>query len=255
MPSPFVNFLVIGAQKCGTTAFARFLGQHPGICMAEDKELHVFDDEHWPGVQSVEQVDAVYRARIGNYTGQPLVGEATPVYLWLPYVVEDLHRYNPQLKLIVLLRDPVERSISHYRMERVRGKESLPLWRALLAERGRLHADRGNRSRWAPSRYHSYLDRSRYARQLEHLSRFFPREQVLLLKTEALRTHHAETLNAAFRFLGTDELGHEIGAGEPEPPPGPARGEPWVRPLLRLYFRPERRRLRGMLPFPIDDWS
>lgn len=252
---PIVNFMLIGVQKGGTTALAQFLAQHPQVYLPAAKELHLFDDGDWPGVQSVAQVNASYRALMPDHAGQPLVGEATPSYLWLPRVVEDLARYNPALKLIVLLREPCARALSHYRMEVARGKEPLSLVRALLAEPWRLWRDRGNRSRWAPSRYFSYVSRSRYARQLRHLYRHFPREQVLVLRSEDLLRDHVATLDAVFDFLGVERRGALI------PPEtvreGPADGsyEHLGRLLLRLLLWCEPRKLRALVSFDPSAWS
>jgi hypothetical protein len=252
--APFVNFMLIGVQKAGTTALAHFLAEHPRIYLPAAKELHIFDDGDWPGVQSVAQVNAAYQLQMGDHAGQPLVGDATPSYLWLPGVVEDIARYNPGMKLIVLLREPRARALSHYRMEVARGKERLPLVLALLAEPWRLWRDRGNRSRWAPSRYHSYVSRSRYARQLRHLYRHFPREQVLVLRGEDLLRHHAETLDRAFGFLGVEPRGALVPPAVHREGSGDSGRERLGRGLLRLLLWLEPHRLRGLVPFDPLDW-
>ena len=115
---PRLGFMIVGAQKCGTTALARFLSRHPEIGMADPKEAHLFDAPDYSGGWSPKEIDARYRPSFEHCPAATVRGEATPIYMLLPEVARELHRYNPELKLIVLLRDPVERAISHYYMER-----------------------------------------------------------------------------------------------------------------------------------------
>jgi hypothetical protein len=125
--------------------------------------------------------------------------------MYLPWVAPRVRAYNPAMKWILLLRDPVERAISHYRMERGRGAEWLPLPMALRLEGLRRWRDRG-RTDWRSSlRTHSYLDRGYYSRQIGHLWQSFPREQVLVLTSDELRTQHRETLQLVYAFLGIDD--------------------------------------------------
>ena len=131
---PRLDFMIVGAQKCGTSALAHFLSQHPEIGMASPKEVHLFDRPGYSSDWTPEQIDDHYGSQLGHCTGARILGEATPSYMFVPEIGRDLARYNPDLKLIVLLRDPVERAISHYYMEKGRGRERRPLWFALLRE-------------------------------------------------------------------------------------------------------------------------
>lgn len=104
--------------------------------------------------------------------------------------------------MIVLLRDPVERAISHYLMEAERGNEGLSPLMAMLREPQRLADGRGDRCENSSWRLHSYQDRGHYRRQLLNLYRSFPRDQVLVLRSETLWNRHAESLRRVHAFLG-----------------------------------------------------
>lgn len=195
-----VNFLIVGTQKGGTSALASFLSQVPEVYMAPYKEVHYFDDEEKYGDGSDH---AGYHAFFSTYAGEPLVGEATPIYMYLPHVAPRIQAYNPAMKLIALVRDPVERAYSHYRMARRWHYERLPFEAALAAEPLRLWRARGRRDMDSAWRHHSYTDRGFYSGQLRHLLHHFPREQLLLLRSEDLSERHDETLRRVADFLGT----------------------------------------------------
>lgn len=235
MPSahrPLVDFMIAGAQKCGTTALAQYLGRHPQIRMSSQKEPHLFDAADYSAHWTPEQIDERYRPFFDqkgtptfdqkgtptlNQNGTPTFdetppggivrGEATPIYLFLPDIAPELKRYNPDLKLIVLLRDPVERAISHYYMEMNRDCEHLPLWRALCAEPWRLRRCEDPRRHDSAWRRHSYRRRGLYSLQLQNLYRHFDAAQVLLLSNTDLAERHGEVLDRTFEFLGIPALG------------------------------------------------
>lgn len=197
--------MIVGVQKGGTTALAHFLGQHPEICVSKPKEVHLFDAPEYSDDWTPAQIDVRYRPCFEHCADSKLRGEATPIYLFLPGIAGELKRYNPALKLIVLLRDPVERAISHYYMEWNRNKERLPLWLALLSEPLRLRRTEDTRHTDSHLRRHSYRRRGLYSRQVRNLYRFFDARQVLILRTEDLRRRHDIVLRRVFGFLGVAE--------------------------------------------------
>jgi len=202
---PRLSFMIVGAQKAGTTALAHFLDQHPAIGMASPKETHLFDAPGYSPLWSAEEIDARYEPSFAHCPRSVLWGEATPIYLPFPDIAAELKRYNPNLKLIVLLRDPVERAISHYYMERGRGNEWHPFWLALLLEPVRLWRCRDPRSPESAMRRHSYRARGLYSLQLENLYRCFDEGNVFLISSEELKTHHDEMMMRIFGFLGVDQ--------------------------------------------------
>lgn len=193
--APKVNFLVIGAQKAGTTALDHYLRQHPDIGMADVKEVHYFDDED---VFAQEPIDhASYEAHFPGK--QALQGETTPIYLWWKPACERIHRYNPDMKLIAVLRNPVDRAFSHWNMEFNRGNETRDFRSAVQAELQHPKID--------PDRQHrvfSYLSRSFYAEQIERFQRTFDPHQLLWVKYEDLRDDPLTCLHRIFDHIGVD---------------------------------------------------
>jgi hypothetical protein len=204
-PEFLVDFVIGGTQKGGTSALAHFLGAHPEICLPKKKEVHFFDAPDFPAGASREEINVIYRAAYPEKLPGRIVGEATPIYMYLPWVAPRIQAYNPAMKWILLLRDPVERAISHYSMERGRGAERLPLWLAWRLEGFRRWRD-GGQTGWQSSwRAHSYLDRGYYSRQITNLWQSFPREQVLVLTSDQLQNQHLETLQLVYAFLGVKD--------------------------------------------------
>ncbi len=279
---PMVDFVIAGAQKGGTSALAHFLSQHPAVAMAS-REGHIFDSPDYSPDWTPEQIDARYARRIERGPATAVCGESTPIYLFLADVPAQLRRYNPALKVVVILRDPVERALSHYAMERGRGNEHRPLWSALLAERWRLRRCPDPKAPESAARRHSYRSRGLYSGQLRNLFAAFPPNQVLVLRSEDLLRRHHETLENVFAFLGISvsvRIPPEVVFESPQPGsarglplarkspqpgsarglPGSARGVPLatrsrerggkhavVRWLLRLSYVAESRRLRAIM--------
>jgi hypothetical protein len=202
-----INLFVVGAQKAGTTALAHFLAQHPEICMYPEKELHFFDFDQPLRTWGRQEVNGQVRDRFPNYVGQPVVGEATPVYMYLPPVPSRIREYNPDAKIIVLLRNPVERAASHYAMSRSERVEWLPFEDAFRVERFRLWRDRRLFTEESSLRRHSYVDRGRYIRQIRRLLEQFPQNQVLFVRSDRLLDDHAGTVRAVYEFLRVNRSG------------------------------------------------
>ena len=177
------TFLVIGAMKGGTTSLHRHLGLHPEIGVAAEKELHFFSKPE------------VHARGLGWYArrfpaGRPCRGEASATYAKRhlhPGTAERVRDALPGVKLIYLVRDPVERAISHYFHERRQGREGRPLERA-LTEPGE----------------NNYLLTSRYMAQLDAYLSCFAAEAMLVVELEGLATDPAGCMRRVFRFLGVD---------------------------------------------------
>lgn len=197
---PLPDFLVLGAQKAGTTALYAYLRWHPGITGPSWKEVSFFDRHWWRG-------EAWYRGQFPLRPGERLVGEASPSYLFHPLAPERARSLVPDAKLIVLLRNPVDRAYSHYQHEVALGREPLSFEDALAAEEERTRGEverlvsdprAFSRAWWD----HTYVARGRYAEQLERWLEAFPREQLLVVATEELGERPAETYAPVLRFLG-----------------------------------------------------
>jgi hypothetical protein len=197
LKAPLVSFLLAGVQKGGTTALHHYLAEYRDVALGQPKEIHFFDDEaiDWraPDYEA-------YHAHFPPADGRSC-GEATPIYLYWPKSLERIAAYNPAMQLIVMLRDPVERAWSHWRMEYARGAERMPF--AWCVREGRHR--QFDATPWGFHREFSYVERGFYGEQLERLFGLFPREQVLVLRTEALRRNPAPILGEVRRFLGLAE--------------------------------------------------
>lgn len=202
-----VDFVVGGVQKGGTTALASFMARNPALALPDGKEAHVFDAPAFEDTWSAERIDRTYARHFERAPPTARVyGDATPIYVLHPLLIGRIARYNPAMRWILILRHPVERAISHYRMERARGEERWPMWPALLLERWRLRGHGEDFSKGSPLRRYSYRLRGDYARQLDALYSVFPREQVLVLRNEQLAEAPRETLSRVYAFLGVPDL-------------------------------------------------
>ena len=206
---PLPDFLVIGGQKCGTTALYAYLRWHPQITGPAWKEISYFDRHYGRG-------EAWYRGQFpsrpwlrltgGRSRRLPLVGEASPSYVLHPHAPARVRELVPDVRLVVLLRDPVDRALSHYNHEVALGREPLSFEEALEREPERLDGELerlGDTSYFSHAWWdHTYLARGRYAEQLERWLAVFPREQLLVLASERLRADPAPTYARVLEHLG-----------------------------------------------------
>src|SRR5947209_4195778 len=191
-----LDFVLAGAQKSGTTALHYFLSKHPDITMGDQQEMHFFDND----AAFVSHVD--YEQLHKHYpllAPSTIAGDCTPSYMYYEPAAERIWKYNPKIKLLIILRNPVDRAFAHWNMQRFKGREPLDFLDAVKEEKHRS-------SEIAPlqSRRFSYVDRGFYSGQLERVFKFFPRKRARILKFEEFRDKKAETLDAIFRFLGIE---------------------------------------------------
>ncbi len=199
------NFVIVGAMKGGTTSMFQYLAGHPQVHPPFRKEIKFFDIHYTKGL-------GWYRAHFPLWLkmkAPAVTGEATPYYLFHPLAAERMAKVLPKAKLIIMLRNPVDRAYSHYSHIRRVGREPLSFEDALAAEPDRLagEADRiisnPNYSTFTHVHY-SYLARGRYAEQLPRWLEYFPREQMLILPSDELTAAPAQVFQKALDFLGLD---------------------------------------------------
>jgi len=189
-----VDFVIAGAQRCGTSALNYQLRYNPDICTAFRKKVHFFDDED--NFRDGRADYSLYHSFFNPTAQHKVLGEATPSYMyWLP-TPRRLWEYNPGLKLIIVLRNPITRAFSAWNMRRTKGQEDLPFWDALQAESERLR-----RQLPLQDKRHSYVDMGHYLCQLRRLWTFFPREQCLILKHDDFKNDALSVLNRIAGFL------------------------------------------------------
>jgi hypothetical protein len=196
------DFLILGAQRAGSSSLFAYVCAHPEVAEPTHKEIHFFDNNWLRGLPWYRRHFPLRAALRGRTTG-----EASPYYLFHPAVPERVAATLPDVRLLAILRDPVERAYSAYQLARRQGHETLEFEDALArederlaGEEERLLAEPGYQS--VAHRRFSYRTRGRYAEQLERWYEAFPREQLLVVRSEDLFAEPDETLQTVFAFLG-----------------------------------------------------
>jgi hypothetical protein len=191
-----LEFVIGGAQKGGTTTLNAIFRMHPQIQMSTVKETHFFDDEshNWEA-PDYKKLDAYF-----PICEEKLRGEATPITLYWRPAIRRLHKYNPNIKVILLLRNPIERAFSHWQHEYVRGRETL-LFKDAIREKGR---SRLNTVSETDRLYRNitYIERGLYAKQLAYLMQYFPARNIHCEISEEFFRDQSAVLQRMSTFLG-----------------------------------------------------
>lgn len=199
------NFLVIGAEKAGTTALYHYLAQHPQVYMSPVKEAHFFTFEGergggiGPGHRPAEHVTSVdaYRELFEAASDEKAIGEASTSYIYYPNVASKIRTYVPHVKLIAVLRDPADRAYSNFLHCRWLGREPLDDFAsALRAEDERVQEGWG--ALW------HYRRKGLYHEQLARYFSVFDAEQIKVFLYEDLRSNPVVVTQDIFAFLGVD---------------------------------------------------
>ena len=232
------DFLIVGAQRAGTTSLYRYLAE-PGR-LADARQPH----HHWRG-------DQWYRSHFPVAGRDRKTFEATPYYLLHPAAPARAAATVPEAKVIALVRDPVARAFSQWQHNASRGLEHLGFEAALDAEperlageEERLVADATYRS--DAHRLWSYMARGRYSDQLERWLAHYPRERILVLRSEDLYEQPASTYARSLEFLGLPAIDLEAYPRYTRRP-STAHMTDGARHRLAVYFRPHNERLAALL--------
>lgn len=194
------NFSIVGCQKSGTSTLSGTISQHPLVCRPPRKEAHFFNDEEydWAHPDYERDYTAPQRARIHR-----MVGDSTPVYIMWPQALERMHAYKPDMPLIAIFRDPVERLFSHWTMLRTRHPD-WPDWPGFITEfrptSFPLTLPVGVRA--MRYKHLSGIARGYYGAQLEHGFSVFPREQWLLLEFRSMLRDYDDVVDRVTDHLG-----------------------------------------------------
>ena len=245
------DFIIIGAKRCGQTTLYNLLTQHPYVEPASSQELHFFDMHFDLGVEWYRQCFPTPTWKDGRKT---ITGEGTPRYLAAEYVPERVKKVVPQARLVALLRNPVDRIYADYRKKEVKGRESRT-FEEVIEEKMELIL-RGDRDEMLEGEHGvnpsveeaALLRRGVYVDQLLRWTEFFPKEQMLVLKSEDFFESPKQTLKVVLDFLELPEWEPEASLlqgirDEAEE----ARLHPETRRRLEEYFEPHNRRLYGFL--------
>jgi hypothetical protein len=246
---PLPDFLIIGAQKAGTSALYTYLSHHRQVRPAITKEVHYFDlnfdrGERWYRGHFPRRSDSAWSRRADSITG-----EATPYYLFHPAVPERVASVVPTAKLIVMLRDPVRRAISQFYHEVALGYETRSLAHAVAAEPPMMEAESARmHDGLEPSHRHqhrSYVSRGLYAEQLSRWLEHVDRTQLCIIAAEGLSRDGGATYRRVLEFLrlpddGRDAFEQVHRRNYPDP-------DPAVVAQLRERFREPNAQLKDLL--------
>ena len=178
------DFIIIGAQKGGTSSLFNYLSQHSQIQLPSVKEIHFFDYNYGKGIEW-------YRKQFpGKFIRLKITGEASPYYLFHPLVPQRVFSCCPNAKFIVLLRNPVDRAYSHFMMEKKRGDEPLTFEEAINIEPQIINNEENKiinnpEYRSISHQRSSYLARGMYYSQIKRWLNYFPKKQFLFIKSES----------------------------------------------------------------------
>lgn len=246
------DFLIVGAQKAGTTSLLSYLGQHPDVTPGFNKEPRYFTSFY-------KHPLSVYRSNFPLQSAllpDRVTGEATPYYLFHPEVPKRVQATLPDAKIIILLRNPVDRCISHYFHEKKYGHENLSLREALKAEQFRMQDGFQELNVTGHSfshQHYSYLSRGRYVDQLERWFRFFEKSQFKIILSEDLFEDSGLILAELEDFLDISSYDNYIFRPQNV---GNYQGKLDDSTLewLKDYYQPHNSRLSLLLERPIN-WT
>ena len=203
------DVLIIGAQRSGTSSLYKYLGRHPNVAPSLRKEIQYFsvdfaEGEHW---YRAHFPLALRRWAARLFRRPFLTFEATPDYLLDPRAPQRAKQLVPDARLIVILREPADRAVSHYHHSVRTRLEDLDIDAAFQAEKARLDGEieRALADPTYPAlalRRYSYVTRGRYAEQIERWLEHYPRRQLLILRSESLFTNPTETFRRILDFIG-----------------------------------------------------
>ena len=190
------NVFLIGAQKAATTSLYDWMAQHPEVCAPfsmKDTPFFIDDTLYNKGLAFLH---SVYHP---EYKGEAVILNGSANIIYFEKALRRIAALDPGAKLILVLRNPVERAISAFNFARKRNMEPLSLEEAIDAEPERIR--KGDLRVLSNN---TYLDHGRYFRQIQALHRIFPPEQLLVLFYEDLRNKPEEVIAKTYRFIGVD---------------------------------------------------
>jgi Sulfotransferase family len=251
------DFFIVGTKRGGTTSLWNWLDGHPQVLSMFPKPRGLKSTDFFftasrgePRWYRSHFHTTTYRALAGGRRGPVVNGEASPYYMYGPHVPRLMSEVVPDARILVLLRDPVERAYSHYQERKQQGVETLSFADALAAEEERT-SEQWRQVLDDPERYSSavdffsYRDRGVYLPQLERLYAAYPLEQVLVLRSEDLYAEPQKVFDAACDFLAISRhpLGHPKRHNEIKRAPM----DPALREELTEFYRPHNEALYSYL--------
>lgn len=223
------SFMVIGTAKGGTTSLYHYLNQHPLITMPKRKELHFFDTKKYQ--RGIEYY-------LTKFPREDITGDVTPRYMPASWVPQRVSAHFPDIKIIVLLRNPVDRAFSHYKQQ-VYPKSHQTFEHHIKKEMEQLRT-KGKHIGLV------LLQRGFYAEQLRNWLRYFPKEQFLILKSEDFFKNTQETMDKIFAFLGLPPHHYPSFSIRNKGSLDHLVLKPETRKMLERFYRPYNKQLQSL---------
>lgn len=202
------DFVIVGAMKSGTTSLYHYLASHPQVVPPQRKEVHFFDKAYRKGEDWYRRHFPL-RVTMQRTSGS-ITGESSPYYLFHPLAPTRMHRTIPEAKLIFLLRDPVERAISHYFFMRRFGEEERDLMGAVredaeIIEEEGAKLEKGKIYTSYKHQMFSYVERGKYYDQMKRYESLFGKSKMKVVESEKFFNKTKEVFGEICKFLGIDE--------------------------------------------------
>ncbi|HXV66512.1 MAG TPA: sulfotransferase domain-containing protein [Nitrosopumilaceae archaeon] len=193
------DFLIIGAAKCGTSSLYEYLIQHPSVGSSLTKQIHFFDRYYDRGV-------SWYKVCFPFKWQRRISGEATAHYMTHPLAAERAFKLVPKAKIIVMLRNPIDRAYSHYKMEYRNKNENLSFEDAIAQEENRINGEfekmlNNENNNGVNYPHRAYVKCGEYLEQIKRWAKFYSKEQILIIKSEDFFDNPEKITNQVFKFL------------------------------------------------------
>lgn len=255
------SFVVVGGQRCGTTSIFKALSEHPQILRPPvEKGIDYFTLNYYRNMDWYRghfPIARLAERRTARY-GAAVAFEACTYYLFHPFALERMAKDMPNVKIVVMLRDPVERAFSAYKHEFARGFETADTFEVALelederlaGEVERMKDDLTYES--FPHRHHAYRRRGQYAEQVARAFKYFPRSQIHILESESFFAEPAKEYQQLLSFIGLDRYMPDRFDQHNARPSAPMPGA--TREMLERHYAPHDEELTKLLGRPLG-WS
>lgn len=238
------NWIIVGAQRSSSSSLFKYLTAHPQVGAPCEKEVHYFDNNYHRGIHW-------YLGHFPTRNGNRITGEASPYYMAHPWAPRRIAKDLPDVKILAVLRNPVDRAYSHFIHERALRREPYASFADALAHESERIAGEEEKMLADPSYYSynhhnfSYVARGRYAEQIERLFDLFSRERVMVLSSERLSVEPAKVYAEILKFLGLPAYEPRQFVRHNERNYAPMDAQ--VHARLHDYFAPPNERLFNLL--------
>ena len=243
-----IDFIICGTQKGGTTALDFYLRSHPEVCMAKKKEVHFFDNDS--NFKSEKNDYTKYHNYFKPLDSHKIIGEATPIYMYWKSSIQRIYNYNPNIKLIIILRNPISRAFSHWNMEKNKRNEKRSFHDSIQSEFSNFNKNYV----YGENRNTSYLERGLYSKQITQIFEYFDKSQLMILQNESLRNTPNIVLDDVSKYLSISPF-KEVQHKEIHSNQYNSTIEEKDFLFLQEYYNDEISLLEGFLKWDLSGWK